>query len=210
MLHQTAVIIGYLASVLLGISLMMNDDLKFRWVNAFGCLFFIIYGFMISAFPIVLTNAFLLLINVYYLVKIYRTTEDLELMEFKGDEKLIHKFLGFYKKDIHHFFPGYVYEPNEKNIRFVVLRDLVIANIFIAELKEDGTAVIKLNYTVPKYRDYKISAFIFNKENKFLSEKGVKRIVYESVANKKYRKLLKKMNFKIITTNGTNHFIREI
>jgi hypothetical protein len=210
MLHQTAVIIGYLASVLLGISLMMNDDLKFRWVNAFGCLFFIIYGFMISAFPIVLTNAFLLLINVYYLVKIYRTTEDLELMEFKGDEKLIHKFLGFYKKDIHHFFPGYVYEPNEKNIRFVVLRDLVIANIFIAELKEDGTAVIQLNYTVPKYRDYKIGEFIFNKENKFLSEKGVKRIVYESVANKKYQKLLKKMNFKIITTNGTNHFIREI
>jgi hypothetical protein len=210
MLHQTAVIIGYLASVLLGISLMMNDDLKFRWVNAFGCLFFIIYGFMISAFPIVLTNAFLLLINVYYLVKIYRTTEDLELMEFKGDEKLIHKFLGFYKKDIHHFFPGYVYEPNEKNIRFVVLRDLVIANIFIAELKEDGTAVIQLNYTVPKYRDYKIGEFIFNKENKFLSEKGVKRIVYESVANKKYQKLLKKLNFKIITTNGTNHFIREI
>jgi hypothetical protein len=210
MLHQTAVIIGYLASVLLGISLMMNDDLKFRWVNALGCLFFIIYGFMISAFPIVLTNAFLLLINVYYLVKIYRTTEDLELMEFKGDEKLIHKFLGFYKKDIHHFFPGYVYEPNEKNIRFVVLRDLVIANIFIAELKEDGTAVIQLNYTVPKYRDYKIGEFIFNKENKFLSEKGVKRIVYESVANKKYQKLLKKMNFKIITTNGTNHFIREI
>jgi hypothetical protein len=165
---------------------------------------------MISAFPIVLTNAFLLLINVYYLVKIYRTTEDLELMEFKGDEKLIHKFLGFYKKDIHHFFPGYVYEPNEKNIRFVVLRDLVIANIFIAELKEDGTAVIQLNYTVPKYRDYKIGEFIFNKENKFLSEKGVKRIVYESVANKKYQKLLKKMNFKIITTNGTNHFIREI
>ncbi|MGN6193497.1 MAG: hypothetical protein ACTHOB_01065 [Ginsengibacter sp.] len=210
MLHQTAVIIGYLASVLLGISLMMNDDLKFRWINAFGCLFFIIYGFMISAFPIVLTNAFLLLINIYYLVKIYRTMEDLELMEFKGDEQLVHKFLKFYKKDIHHFFPDFVYEQNENNIRFVVLRDLVVANIFIAELKEGGTAVIKLNYTVPKYRDYKIDEFLFKKENKFLTGKGVKHILYESVSNKGYQRFLKKMNFQIVTTNGKNRFIRQI
>jgi hypothetical protein len=210
MLHLTAVIIGYLASVLLGISLMMNDDLKFRWINAFGCLFFIIYGFMIAAFPIVLTNAFLLLINIYYLVKIYRTTEDLELMEFKEDDKLVHKFLEFYKKDIHHFFPGYVPDQNKNNIRFVVLRDLVIANIFIAELKEDGTAMIKLNYTVPKYRDYKIGEFIFNKENNFLIGKGVKWIFYESVSNKAYQKFLKNMNFKMVTGVGKNDFIRQI
>jgi len=210
MLHQTAVIVGYLASVLLGISLMMNDDLKFRWINAFGCLFFIVHGFMIKAFPIVLTNGFLLLINVYYLFKIYRTTEDLELIEFNGNEKLVHKFFEFYKKDIHQLFPDFLNEDKDNNLRFLVLRDLVIATIFIAELKEDGTAVIKLNYTVPKYRDDKVGKFILNKENNFLTGKGVKRIIYESVVSKRYERFLKKMNFKVFETAGNKHFIREV
>jgi len=55
--------IGYLASILLAISLLVNNDLKFRWLNSFGCLSFIIYGLMIHAFPIILTNVILLVIN---------------------------------------------------------------------------------------------------------------------------------------------------
>ena len=54
---------GYLASILLAISLMVNNDLKFRWLNTFGCLSFILYGIFIQAMPVILTNSLLLLIN---------------------------------------------------------------------------------------------------------------------------------------------------
>lgn len=186
---------GYLASVLLAISLVVNNDLKFRWVNASGCLSFVIYGILINAYPIILTNVFLFGINIYYLVKIYRTHEDFDLIEFKGNEKLVHKFLEFYQKDISSYFPHYQHEKKEENIRFVVLRDLVIANIFIAELQQDGTALVKLNYTVPRYRDYEVGRFIFRKENTFLVSKGVKRLLYDEVAHKGHQKFLKVMGF---------------
>ena len=188
--------LGYIASVLLAISLMVNNDLKFRWLNTLGCLAFILYGTFIGAFPVILTNTLLLLINLFYLVKIYRATEKFDLLEFKGEETLVKKFLSFYRKDIQLYFPEYSHEVTESDIRFVVLRDLVIANMFIATLTPDGKAVVKLNYTVPKYRDYKVGRFIFEEENKFLSAKGVKSIRYTAVPNKNHALFLLKMGFR--------------
>ena len=197
-MNETIVlIVGYAASVLLAISLLVNNDLKFRWLNTWGCLAFIIYGILINAFPIILTNSILLLINGYHLIKIYRRNENFDLLEFSKDDKLIHKFLSFYQKDIETYFPNYDPDRDEfaNNISFVVLRDMVIANIFVAAILDDGTALIKLNYTVPKYRDYKVGKFLFRKEKQLLLSRGIRRLVYTHVFNKQHEKYLLKMGF---------------
>lgn len=188
--------IGYAASVLLAISLVVTNDLKFRWLNTCGCICFIVYGILINAFPIILTNSILFLINLYYLIKIYNATEDFELIEFKGGEKLVYKFLSFYKEDINKYFPHYVHEENDNKLKFVVLRDLVIANIFVATLDDEGNAFVELNYTVAKYRDYKVGEFIFKKEQRFLVSKGVRTIIYKDIFNKQHARFLKVMGFK--------------
>lgn len=188
-------LVGYLASVLLAISLLVNNDLKFRWLNTFGCLSFIIYGLLIKALPITLTNSILLLINLFYLVRIYRTKENFDLLEFKPGDKIVEKFLHFYRSDINKYFPTYKHEEQEDNLGFVVLRDMVIANIFVAAVAEDGTAVVKINYTVPKYRDYKVGKFIFDKENRYLTKKEVRCIVYKQVDNKQHENFIRKMGF---------------
>ena len=189
-------VLGYAASILLAISLLVTNDIKFRWLNTWGCVCFIVYGILIHAFPIILTNTILFLINVFYLVKIYNAKEDFELIEFKGGEKLVYKFLSFYKDDIAKYFPEYVHEENQDNLQFIVLRDLVIANIFVARLDNNGGAIVELNYTVPKYRDYKVGEFIFNNEQQFLISKGVKSIIYTVVTNKQHERFLKVMGFK--------------
>ena len=143
----------------------------------------------------IITNTFLLAINIFYLVKIYNSHEDFELIEFQGSERLVKKFLSFYNTDIHNYFPEFKHEIKEEQINFVVLRDLVIANIFIAQLLPDGSAIIRLNYTVPKYRDYKVGTFIFKKDRKFLVSKGIKELVYEKVTNKEHLHFLQKMGF---------------
>ena len=202
--------VGYVASLLLALSLLVNNDLKFRWLNTLGCLSFIVYGVLINALPIIITNSLLLLINLFYLVKLYRTDEDFDLIEFKGNEKLVHKFLSFYKKDINAYFPAYHHAEKENALSFVVLRDLVIANIFVATLTNEGKAIVDINYTVEKYRDYKVGKFIFDKEKKFLISKGVKQIVYENVPNKKHQKFLKVMGFKQEIFNGFNAFVKNL
>ena len=80
-------------------------------------------------------------------------------------------------------------------MRFVVLRDLVIANIFAAHITPQGTAFVKINYTLEKYRDFKVGRFIFEKENNYLATKGVKQIAYAKVDNKNHERFLKIMGF---------------
>ncbi|MEO5783117.1 MAG: hypothetical protein ABIQ07_07595, partial [Ginsengibacter sp.] len=126
--------------------------------------------------------------------------------EFKGGEKLVYKFLSFYKDDIAKYFPAYVHEENANNLQFVVLRDLVIANIFVARLDNNGSAIVELNYTVPEYRDYKVGRFIFNNEQKFLISKGVRSIIYPDVTNKQHEKFIKVMGFK--KTGATSYIMK--
>jgi hypothetical protein len=59
--------IGYTASALLLISMMMKNVKRLRIINSFGCVLFVIMGLMINNYPIVITNAAIILINVYYL-----------------------------------------------------------------------------------------------------------------------------------------------
>ena len=64
--------VGYLASVLVAISLMMSDIKKLRWWNLCGAALFVAYGLAIAAFPVALVNLFIVIIDCYYLTKLYR------------------------------------------------------------------------------------------------------------------------------------------
>ena len=210
MLQQIAPWFGYLASLALVIALLVNNDLKFRWFNAAGNVIFIFYAIIIHAFPVLLTNGILLCINTVYLIKIYSKTEIFDLLEFKGEEKLVTKFLAFHQKDIEFYFPSFKAENMKDNLNFVIIRDLVISNIFSASLSPEGDAVVLINYTVKKYRDYKVGRFIFEKERANLKSKGINRIVYTKVENKQHAKFLKVMGFEQVAMEGAVHFIRQL
>ena len=192
---------GYLASLMLIIALLVNNDLRFRWFTAFGNIAFITYAIILGTIPVLITNTILLSINVHWLIKIYSRKEIFDLIEFKGEEKLINKFLSFYKRDIANYFPDVGEKEMKGNLNFVVLRDLAIANIFSATVSVDGDANVVFNYTVKKYRDYKVGTFIFEKEKQFLLSRGVKRIVYKKVFSKQHGSFLKVMGFVRETNN---------
>ena len=206
MLQQIALYVGYLASLFLIISLIVHGDIKFRLYNLLGCTCFIIYGFASHAFPIVITNGILFTINLFYLIKLYKHREDFELIEISGEEKLVEKFIAFYKDDIKEFYPNFNASQLTGNINYIVLRDLVIANIFSAKVLENGDALVQINYTIKKFRDYKVSKFIFEKKQKELSAKGIKRILYDNVLSQKYTAFFKVMKFE----NDGKYFYKNI
>jgi len=62
--------VGYLASVVLIISFMMKNVNTLRIVNSVGALLFVVYGILLAiSWPIIITNGFILMLNVYYLTK---------------------------------------------------------------------------------------------------------------------------------------------
>lgn len=63
-------LIGYAASVLVAVSLMMSSIVKLRVINLVGAILFTVYGLLISAFPVAMMNFFIVLIDLYYLREI--------------------------------------------------------------------------------------------------------------------------------------------
>lgn len=62
-------LIGILATVLIVLSFVFEDERKIRAVNIAGCVLFVIYGVAIGAFSTWLSNGILILIHGYYLWK---------------------------------------------------------------------------------------------------------------------------------------------
>jgi hypothetical protein len=66
--------IGYAASLVLMISFLMKNINTLRIINSFGAILFIVYGIMLAiSWPIIITNTFILGVNVYFLIKHFRS-----------------------------------------------------------------------------------------------------------------------------------------
>jgi len=203
--------IGYLASALVALSLMVTKALKFRIFNLLGCIAFIIYGAFISAFPVILANSILLIINIFQLIKLFKIEEQFQLVSFNQNDKIVEKFVDFFAKDIQNYFPSFTLEQNSQNqLNFLVLRDISIANIFIITVDDNGNAIVKINYTVPQYRDYKATKFIIEKEKKILIEKGVKKIVYEKIENENYLQFIQIIGFTQDVINNKKCWVKQL
>ena len=62
-------ILGYSASLMILISMLMKDMYKFRIVNTLACLLFTTYGIIKMDNPVIVLNATVVVINVIYLIK---------------------------------------------------------------------------------------------------------------------------------------------
>lgn len=62
-------IYGYISMIVVVISMMMKDIKWLRILNSISCAMFIIYGFLISAYPIIILNSIVIGINAFRLLK---------------------------------------------------------------------------------------------------------------------------------------------
>ncbi len=66
---------GYLASLVVLISLTMTSIIKLRVINFIGCLLFAAFAYFINSYPTMLMNLGIAGINIYYLWGIYKSED---------------------------------------------------------------------------------------------------------------------------------------
>jgi uncharacterized protein with PQ loop repeat len=59
--------IGYTASFLVAVSFIFRKIKYLRLVNSVGCFLFVIYGYFIDSYPVMIANLFILIMNIYHL-----------------------------------------------------------------------------------------------------------------------------------------------
>lgn len=198
--------IGYLASIAIALSMTMTSILKFRWINLAGALTFSIYGFLIGAWPVGFLNAFIALVDIYYLNSIYSKKEVFEILEIRADNRYLIRFLQFHEDDIEKFFPGFSYRPELNTVSFFVLRNMAVAGVFLAHRDQDHRLSVGLDFVLPEYRDFKNGKFIYLRlRDRFINE-GFTKIVAEG-KSEKYSQYLAKLGFR---KNAESMFEKEL
>ncbi len=188
-------IIGYIASGLVAVSLMMSSLLRLRLINLVGAICFTAYGLLIGAYPVAAVNAFIIVINSYYLYQMLRSREYFTLLEVLKGSRFLHYFLNFHQAEIAAFFPGFMYKETEEQLAFFVLRDMVPTGLFIAQPAGEGIARILLDYVAPGYRDLQVARFVYREHAHLFREKGIHRLVAEA-ATPKHARYLERMGFR--------------
>jgi len=183
---------GYLASLVVFISLTMSSIIKLRIFNFIGCLIFAHYGLLTGLLPVTVANLSIALINIYYLFQIYKTKEQFKLVNAEVDSAYYQHFISINQKEISK--QVCLQALDEVNTSFYMLRDDNIAGILAGYKEADGTFIISLDFVPAKYRDYKLGAYYYNKHPEFLKEKGIKQLkTYAS--DKDHCFYLEKMGF---------------
>ena len=172
-------VIGYTASALVAISLMMSSILRLRLINLVGSAAFSLYGLLIHAYPVAAMNGFIVLINLYYLYRMLRTREFFRLLSVEPDSQYLRQFLSFYDREIRRFIPGARFEPRAGDLTLFVLRDMGPAGLFIGRMEGRGRLCVTLDFVIPQYRDFKIGRYLFAEEREFFRARGVREIVSE-------------------------------
>lgn len=186
--------IGYLASVIIAVSMTLNSIVKFRWINLAGASLFSLYGFMIGSLPVALMNGFIVAVDVYYLFLIYGKKEQFEVLEVKPDSRYLQRFLSFHQQDIAKFFPGFHFQASNKLKCYFTLRNLAVAGVFVAEISNDKTLQVQLDYVLPEYRDFKNGEVVFGRIEHLFQASQISKIQAFSY-HKRHTGYLKRMGF---------------
>ncbi len=190
--------IGYLASFLVLISLLMSSILKLRWINLLGSTIFSIYGFIIGSLPVAFMNMGTAFINIYYLVQIYKSQQKkdyFKLLKIDFNSKYFNYFMEFHKKNILEYFPEFDFHNKDISTGFYILRNLVPAGIFLGSKYDETTLLVNLDYAIPEYRDFKIGNYIYEEYKDYFLNLGYNKLMSHS-ASESHNDYLLKMGFK--------------
>jgi hypothetical protein len=187
-------IVGYVASVLVAISLMMSSILKLRLINLVGSAAFVVYGALIGAYPVAVVNLLIVFINLYYLRQMLGSREYFRLLQVSPDSEYLRAFLDYHAGEIQRFLPGFAYAPGERPLIFFVLRDMVPAGLFIGEARGDGALRVVLDFVIPQYRDFKTGRYVFQDQAAFFRAHGITQIVSDA-GSRVHSEYLRRMGF---------------
>ncbi|MBT8211801.1 MAG: YgjV family protein [Acidimicrobiia bacterium] len=169
-------LVGYAASGLIVVSLMMTSVVRLRLINLVGSSTFIVYGVLIESIPIVLTNGVIVVINVVFLYRAATSVEAYSLARLDPHGDVCAQFLAVHADDIAASFPGFSYAPDPGDLVCLISRDLHPASLFIA--RPDGTgASVLLDYATPRYRDLGPGRHLFRDRRDVFSEAGIELLV---------------------------------
>ncbi|PKK97483.1 MAG: hypothetical protein CVV58_01030 [Tenericutes bacterium HGW-Tenericutes-3] len=201
--------LGYLASFIVLISLVMSSLKKLRWISLVGSAMFATYGFLISALPVGFMNTGIVLVNIYYLVQMYKKKDYFSLLKLGSQTEYFNYFMSFYKENIESFMEVEKDLDDPKFMKLFILRNTIPAGIVVSRIKNEKTLEIIIDYVVPAYRDFKMGHFLYEDQKDFFISQGYETLLSKP-GNEKHQNYLKKMGFIPESIDGEFYYLKNL
>lgn len=202
-MHWWIEAIGYTASILILISLIMSSTKKLRWINLFGSTTFVVYAVLTKTYPVAVLNSFTAAANIYYLIKIYKSQSYFNILKIQQNNEYIEYFIDHNKEDMLKIFDHIDVDFKNSEYNFYILRDIMPVGIFVANKYDKDTLKVELDYVIPMFRDFKAGKYIYEKNKDIFLNKGYNKLITFS-ASAKQDKYLIKMGFNKIDESDTS------
>ncbi len=200
--------LGYTASTLVLISLTMSSIAQLRWFSLAGAVCFTVYGGLIGAFPIMVVNAGIVIINVAYLTRMYTRKDYFKVLEVEVNDPYVTAFLDFYKEDICRWYPHFNGHLGEECLVLLTLRNMAVAGIFAGKATDKSTLNIELDFAVPQYADRKVGRHIYQSSSHYFSSRGYRRLTAHPAGTRNSR-YFQAMGFRRVDGSGTDQLALE-
>lgn len=184
-------IFGYIGTVLVIVSMLMTSVLRLRVINIIGGVISGIYAVLVGATPVALMNLCLVCINLFNVYRLLRTKRQFDVVQSHGKDAMVQYFLRSNSQDIGKFFPEFDPDSAADAVAFVVCCDGNPAGILLGKPMEDGTLDVRLDYSIPAYRDCSVGGYLY----KNLPGLGVNKLVAGHPAADTHLDYLEKMGF---------------
>lgn len=174
--------IGWVGSGLIVWSLMQARVLRFRWMNLIGSVIATGYNVWLGIWPFAAMNAIIAVINVYWLMRLYREAHDESVFEVvevaPGDAYFAH-VLRVHAKDIASYHPRFT--PKTPSAAYLVVRGDETVGAVVLSTQHDGVAHVELDWVTPRFRDFSPGEFVYRQSGVF-AEHGIRRVVWDQPA----------------------------
>lgn len=200
--------IGYVASLIILISMLMTNVYRLRQINLAGALLFAFYGFMIRAWPVVIMNLMIAGVDIWILLQMmrYYAYFDLAPAATLGEEYLKRFFL-FHERELIRQAPGLTFEDLLDAQTCVLFRNLLPVGLF--SFRQAGAeADIVIDFMIAEYRDYKAGRYLYKTKRMFFKEQGIKRF-HAVAANPAQATYFKKNGF-VRETGKADQFVNNL
>lgn len=198
-------LIGYFASFMVAISLLMVSFMKLRLLNLVGAAAFVTYGLLINSIPIVAANLFIAMINIYHLARILRS--DVSGFDYvpvdEAKRGQLEDFVQRYLSDIIRHYPDFsiqqLDDAFDRGGVYLALKDLrvqgfafwvpvprpeelsdpemsAIFDYVHSALYPDRSVYVPVDYVTRKYRDLGLHRRLHNRLTKEL-DMGVQFVI---------------------------------
>jgi len=189
---------GFIALVLLTCSFWVKPGVK-RWPYYIMVIsIFAIGGVMVKSYLLTVSAFLAALVIIYRFRRHFEKNRSIEVILIPDrDDRFLNYFLDYYKDDIAKYFPRFDFNIEEEFLVALLFSKMETVGLIIAEIKNEDTLRICIDYMVPKYRNSQLARTFYQCELRCIDFLGYRHIYIEP-QSKVHNNYLERIGFKLV------------